>query len=229
LSSHGFPRRVPGIVSLGRKPEKGFFFPPWESFYCLLISLFLRFSLFFFFWAVSCRTRWIYYFILFPSFWFVLSAGLWICVICIERFADFRLPRSKFVRQFAHSERLMRVFCSCFWRHDNDFASQFWQLVLESGRSISQTVQQLMSFTSVALFPKFCGSYIQVPFVCRREGRVFFPGEYESLAVHVQCSKQVLATEAIILFCSRNWEHPGLRLLYVVHCSLSLGRGLSAV
>jgi hypothetical protein len=28
LSSHGFPRRVPGIVSLGRKPKKGFFFPP---------------------------------------------------------------------------------------------------------------------------------------------------------------------------------------------------------
>jgi hypothetical protein len=145
------------------------------------VFVFLRFSRFFFLlWVVSCRTQWLYYFILFPSFWFVLSAGLWICVMYRE-VRGFSLVedqlRREFVRQFAHSGRLMRVFCSCFWRDDNDFASQFWQLVLESGRSISQTVQQLMSFTSVAFFPKFCGSYIRVPFVSRRrERRVFFPG-----------------------------------------------------
>lgn len=160
---------------------------------------------------------------------FLLDCGFaW----CIERFADFHLSRINCVANSWGNSHIQGDWCECFVRVFDDMitTSQVnfgnWS---SNQAAVLVRLQQLMSFTSVALFPKFCGSYIRVPFVCRRERRVFFPEEYESLALHVQCSKQVLATKAIILFCSRNWEHPGLRLLYVVHCSLSLGRGLSAV
>ncbi len=156
---------------------------------------------------------------------FLLDCGFaW----CIERFADFHLSRINCVANSWDNSHIQGDWCECFVH------------VFDEMITISQVNFGNWSSNQAAVLVRLCSSWwVSRQLRYFRSSRLllsvgereefFSRKKYESLAVHVQCSKQVLATEAIILFCSRNWDHPGLRLLYVVHCSLSLGRGLSAV